>query len=103
MLCFYCHFYMLCLMSLFIGGDEVCVPFATGFENAALAGVVDIDDAEALAIAFRPLKIVDQRPDKIAFQGRTLLQCAGYGLNMLSQVRDTARVAHDLFLTVPVI
>src|SRR5579875_1770989 len=103
MLCFYCCLYVLGLMGLFIGSDEVCVPFAAGFENAALAGVVDIDDTEALAIAFRPLKIVDQRPDKIAFQGRTLLQCAGYGLDMLPQVRGAAWVAHDLFLAIPVI
>ncbi len=49
-----------------IGSDEALIPEGAVFENAALRGVIDIDDTETLAIAFSPLKVVEQRPDEVA-------------------------------------
>jgi hypothetical protein len=45
---------------LMIGRDEALVPEAAVFGDAALCGVIDIDNAETLAVAFSPLKVIEQ-------------------------------------------
>ncbi len=48
--------------------DKGGIPATTIFDNAALCGVVNVDDAEALAVAFRPLEVIQQRPDEVTPQ-----------------------------------
>ncbi len=54
--------------------DKGGIPVTTLFHNAALCGVVNVDDAEAFAVAFRPLEVIQQRPDEITPQRYSLCQ-----------------------------
>src|SRR5215831_17972044 len=55
---------------------------------------VDVDHAEAAAVAFRPLEVIDERPDEIAAQ-----VCAGgeraRGSEVLAQIGDAIVVVND--------
>src|SRR5579884_4498928 len=52
-----------------VRGDKVAVPATAIFEDTALRGIVDVDQAEAFAVAVRPLEVIHQRPDEVACQG----------------------------------
>jgi hypothetical protein len=45
--------------------SEIFVPQPAVFEDARLSRIVDVLEPEALAIAQRPFKIIQQRPDEI--------------------------------------
>lgn len=47
-------------------GDETPVPLETALRNSLKRWVIDINDTETLPVAFCPLKIIEQRPNKIA-------------------------------------
>src|SRR6185312_13157598 len=49
-----------------VGGDDGAVLHRRLLEHALLRGVVDPDDAEALAIALLPFVVVEERPDEVA-------------------------------------
>ncbi len=57
-----------------MGSNERGVPAATVLDNAALGGIINVDQAEALAVALGPLKVVQEGPDdllaSIAVQAR---------------------------------
>jgi hypothetical protein len=40
--------------------DKGRIPATAVFHNTTLCGVVDVDNAEALAVAFRPLEVIQQ-------------------------------------------
>src|SRR3712207_7327367 len=52
--------------------NHLPVPVPAFFDRALLAWVVNIGNPKALGVAIRPLKVVHQRPGKIAFERRTL-------------------------------
>src|SRR5262245_20138461 len=56
---------------------------------------VDVDHAEAAAVAFRPFEVVDERPDEIAAQFYTGGECAARGGEVLAQIGDAIVVVHD--------
>src|SRR6266550_2278845 len=66
---------------------------ATGrLDRALLRGVVDMDDAESLGVAERPLVIVKQRPREVSAQIDALRHRVVRGAQVLSQVLDSQRV-----------
>src|SRR5262249_34304737 len=56
---------------------------------------VDVDHAEAAAVAFRPLEVIDERPDEIAAQFDTGGERAAGGREVLAQIGDAGGVVHD--------
>ncbi len=77
---------MLLLFLLAAPLDKVRVPEAAVLDNAALRGIIHVDQAEAFAIALGPLKVIQEGPDDIALDGHTLANDLGNGLNMRPQV-----------------
>ena len=65
-----------------IGRNGRAIPVTAVLDDAALRGIIDINDTEARGIAIGPLKIVHERPDKVPCQGNTFL----YGSMRLEQV-----------------
>ena len=63
--------------------------------RALLAVEVDIDEAEAPAVAFRPFEIVEQRPGEIAFELDAVGERAARRGDMFAQVSDAIVVVHD--------
>gem|GEM_PF-6153923 len=85
-----------------MGGDEGGVPAATVFDDAALCGIINVDQAEALAVALGPLKVVQKGPDDVALDGHILAYDLGNGLNVPLQVVYTLLVV-NVAVAVPVI
>src|SRR5579884_1785153 len=48
--------------------NGLLIPAGAIFENAALSGIINVDEAEAFGVAFSPLEVIQQRPDEIACQ-----------------------------------
>src|SRR3954469_17650822 len=48
--------------------EELGVPAAAVLHPPLLRGVVDVDDAEPLAVAVGPLEVVHERPDEVALE-----------------------------------
>ena len=48
---------------------DFAIPVTTIFDDAALGGIVGVDDAEALVIADSPFKVVHEGPDEVAEEG----------------------------------
>src|SRR5581483_2374715 len=69
-----------------MGGDEGGVPAATVLDDATLGGIIYINQAEAFAVAFGPLKIVQEGPHNVALDGYTLAYGLGNHLNVFAQV-----------------
>src|SRR5260370_38969430 len=80
-------------MSITKGTQQRGIPVATLFDHPGLGRIVDIDYPKALGIALGPLKIVHQRPDKVAAQWSSLLDGLGAGCDMRGQIVDAPRVA----------
>src|SRR5258708_5485632 len=80
--------------------DKGGIPATTLFHNAALCGVVNVDDAEALAVAFRPLEVIQQRPDEITSQGYSLYQRPLERLNMFMYITYTLQIT-DIIAAIP--
>src|SRR5687767_14393746 len=66
--------------------DEVGVPPATRLHPALLGPVVDVDDAEPLAVSVRPLEVVQQRPHEVATQRHPLGDGPATALDVAGQV-----------------
>jgi hypothetical protein len=75
-------------------GDPVAIPQGAVFQDAFLGGVIDVDQAKALGIAFSPLEIVHQRPGEIAVQGYACLNSIGGMSNVAFHEGDTLWVVH---------
>src|SRR5262245_4281701 len=65
--------------------DGVTVPASTVLRRALAGLVVDVDQAEALGIAVRPLEVVEQAPDEVALDARAVLQRACHGRDVSVQ------------------
>src|SRR5215831_14044465 len=55
---------------------------------------IDVDHAEAAAVAFRPLEVIDEGPDKIAAQFCTGGERAAGGGEVLAQIGDAIVVVY---------
>src|SRR6266852_663881 len=69
-----------------LGGNKGGIPAATVFDDAALGGIINVDQAEAFAVALGPLKVVQERPDDISLDRHTLAYNLGNSLNVLPQI-----------------
>src|SRR5439155_22157530 len=58
--------------------------------------VVDVDKPEALAVAERPLEIVEQRPHEITAHRDSGVDCVEYCAEIVAQIGDALRVANAL-------
>src|SRR5262245_3794748 len=76
-----------------LGGDEVVVPGERGLGGAVLGGEVDVDEAEALVEALRPLEVVHQRPDEVAAHVHAGLHRLVHRPDVAVQVADPLLVA----------
>ncbi len=85
-----------------LGGNERGVPAAAVFDDAALGGIINVDQAEALAVALGPLKVVQEGPDDVAFDGHALAYDLGDGLDVRAQVVYTLLIV-NVVVAVPVI
>src|ERR1700730_16352850 len=64
--------------------------------------VVDVDKPEALAVAERPLEIVEQRPHEITAHRDPDLDCVEYRAEIVAQISDALPVANALVRFDPV-
>src|SRR5262249_28661968 len=55
---------------------------------------IDVDHAEAAAVAFRPLEVINERPDEIAAQFRTGGERAAGGREVVAQIGDAVVVVY---------
>lgn len=55
-----------------VGADDSGVAAAAALDRAALGRVVDVDQAETLVVAVRPLEVIQQRPGVLPGEGRAL-------------------------------
>src|SRR5438445_13764962 len=58
--------------------------------------VVDVDKPEALAVAERPLEIVEKRPHEITAHRHSGRDRIEYCAEIISQISDTLRVANSV-------
>src|SRR5438094_3489145 len=82
--------------------DKGRVPATAVFHNTTLCGVVDVDDAEALAVAFSPLEVIQQRPNEVALHWYPLRSCLPEGLKMFMEIVKALRVT-DVIAAIPLI
>src|SRR5258708_29842228 len=75
-------------LSITKGAQQRGIPVPTLFDHPVLGRIVDIDYPKALGIALGPLKIVNQRPDKVAAQWSSLLDGLGAGCDVRAQIVD---------------
>src|SRR6185312_13330167 len=66
-----------------VAADDVGVPVAGALDGAGLGGVVDVDEAEALGVAVRPLEVVQQGPGEVAGERGALAGGGGAGGQVL--------------------
>src|SRR6185437_363810 len=71
-----------------IGANHPGIVAAAILDYAALGRVVHVDDAEAFGVALGPLEIVEEGPDEVAAERRTLGDCLPGGAEMIAQVGD---------------
>src|SRR6266446_6198227 len=64
--------------------------------------VVDVDKPEALAVAERPLEIVEQRPHEITAHRDSGFDCVEHRSEIVAQIGDTLPVANSLVRLDPV-
>src|SRR5690348_6648531 len=75
-------------------GDEARVPLAAVFDDPPLRGEIYVYQAEALAIALRPLEVIEERPDEIAHHRRPMLHSIADRAQMLAQEAHALGIAH---------
>ncbi len=85
-----------------LGGNEGGVPATTVFDDAALGGIINVDQAEALAESLGPLKVVQEGPDDVTLDWHTLAHDLGDGPYVRTQVVYTLLVV-NVVVAVPVI
>src|SRR5262249_4788411 len=68
--------------------DELREPSIRCLGRALERLEVDVDHAEAAAVAFRPLEVIDERPDEITAQFYTGGERAAGGSEVLAQIGD---------------
>src|SRR5262249_3158715 len=56
-----------------LSSDEARVPAPAVLDDTALRLEVDVDQPEALAIAFSPLKVIKQGPNEVPYDRRAVL------------------------------
>src|SRR5579883_1663811 len=74
--------------------NKVGVPVPAVLHDAPLARVVNVDQTKTLAIALRPLEVVQQGPDAVALHGYAPLANLGQRLDMHPQVIDALLVVN---------
>src|SRR6266542_4905304 len=74
--------------------DEVAVPVEALLRHPLERREVDVDHAEALPVAPRPLEVVEQRPDEVPLHRRSRLDGATDGRDVTLEVVPPLRVAH---------
>ena len=85
---------MLLLFLLAAPLDKVRVPEAAVLDNAALRGIIHVDQAEAFAIALGPLKVIQEGPDNVALDGGPDIfppQKPGFGTSTLMDGAERIR------------
>src|SRR5262249_46278487 len=70
------------------------VPARAVLRNAALRGVVDVDDPEALAVPLGPLEVVEERPDEVPAKIDSVLERLVNGAHVLVEIRETQAVVN---------
>src|SRR5262249_41449604 len=89
---------LLCSADQFLArlvSDELGEPSIRRLGRALERLEVDVDHAEAAAVAFRPLEIIDERPDEIAAQFYAGGERAARGSEVLAQIGDAIVVVPD--------
>src|SRR5580693_411858 len=74
--------------------DELREPLVRRFGRALERREIDVNHAEAAAVAFRPLEVVDERPDEIAAQLCAGGERAAGGGEVLAQISDAVVVVY---------
>nr|ACR50752.1 conserved hypothetical protein [Streptomyces longisporoflavus] len=72
--------------------DDLGVPVSAGLDRPPLRRVVDMDEAEPLVVAVRPLEVVQQRPREVPGQRHPLAYGTRAGRQMLLQIAGALRV-----------
>ncbi len=85
-----------------LGSNEGGISATTVFDDAALSGIINVDQAESLAVALGPLEVVQEGPDDVALDGHALAYDLGDGLDVRAQVVYTLLVV-NVVVAVPVI
>src|SRR5262245_66605803 len=75
--------------------DEFREPSIRRLGRALERFEVDVDHAEAAAVAFRPLEVIDERPDEITAQFDTGGERAAGGSEVLVKIGDAIVVVLD--------
>src|SRR6266511_1400099 len=75
-----------------VRGDHAPVPGRAVFGNARLRGIVDIDNAEALAVSVGPLEVIHQRPEEVAAYWGAIRDRLAHCADVTVQVGDPPRV-----------
>ncbi len=81
-----------------LAGDEPLIPARAVLRRAALAGEVDVDQAEPPGVAKAPLVVVEKRPDVVAGQRHSRAKRVGGRGDVACQVVQPAHVAHPAVL-----
>src|SRR6185312_6313733 len=82
--------------------QEIAIPVTAVFDNAALSGIVDIDQAESLGVSLAPLKVIHKRPGEIALYRRPLIDDLSDGLDVCNKILPALRIA-DAVPAIPLI
>src|SRR5262249_38399013 len=82
-------------MSAPLVSDEFREPSIGRLGRALERLEIDVDPAEAAAVAFRPLEVIDERPDEIAAQFCTGGERAAGGSEVVTQIGDAVVVVYD--------
>src|SRR5436190_23054522 len=67
--------------------DDLTVPMTAAFDDASLRRVVNVHQAEPLAVAPAPLEVVQQRPYEITLQRYPLRDRLAAGAQVCGEVR----------------
>ena len=79
-------------------GDESLEPARTVLRGAALAGEIDVDEAEPPGVAIAPLIVVEQRPDVVAGQWYSCAKRVSGRGDVACEVGLPALIAHPAAL-----
>src|SRR6266699_222845 len=82
-------------MSARLVSDEFREPSIGRLGRALERLEIDVDYAEAAAVAFRPLEVIHERPDEIAAQFCAGGERAAGGREVLAQIGDAIVVVYD--------
>src|SRR5215468_9592621 len=74
--------------------DELREPLIGRLGRSLERFEINVDHAEAAAVAFRPFEVIDERPDEIAAQFDTCGERAAGGGEVLAQISDAVVVVH---------